>query len=606
MKKILGKIFISFLILISPFYFQSTSEGDEIEFKAYVDKTALNLDEKLTFTVEISGGDIDFFPEIELPPLDKFAIISGPSKSSSFQWINGKTFSSKTYTYVLAPLEKGTHTINPVIMRYKNRVYRSDPITIAVTDSGVKRRKNRKVKPYTGKGREIFIRVLPDKNTVYKGEPLFLTYKLFTGVSVYNYAIKKMPGAVGFWTEEIPTPPSPVIKDEIIGGRRYSTAIIKELALFPTQSGTLYVEPLIIECEVKLPPRRRSIFDDFFSDPFFSRTTVKEVISPSINVEVKPLPLKGRPENFTGSVGEFRIKSEIDQKEVSVNEAVTLKITLQGKGNIAALNLPEIEFPEGIDVFEPKISQSIYRRSGDIGGRKEYEYVLIPRITGEMRLEPVRFSFFNPLLERYETVQTDPLELNVLKGENLPYVAVPGLSKEEVEMLNRDILFIKKDDFSLRRTGYSSVFTFKYLFALFFPFTLLIGAIFLRSYLDRMSRNVAYARRKRASQRARKRLKRASRMISHDPSFQFYGEISRALLGYISDKFNISETGAVMDSIEEKLRSKGVDEDLVMEYRSCVEQCDLGRFSPGESGRGNKWEILKTSNRVIEELEKYL
>jgi hypothetical protein len=312
----------------------------------------------------------------------------------------------------------------------------------------------------------------------------------------------------------------------------------------------------------------------------------------------------GKPANFSGAVGHFSLSANVDKNAVKTNEAVTLKVKIAGKGNIKILPEPKVEIPPDFEVYEPKVSQNIQRKNGIISGNKTFEYVLIPRFAGLQSIKPVEFSYFDLGSKTYKTLKTPEITIDVAKGAEEFFTVGSGLSKEEVMLLGQDIRFIKKSipNFKEMREYFYKGIPFTILIIL--PVILVIGSLGYRRHLDKLSGDVAYARSRRANQVAMRRLRKAKRLMDEHSHKEFYAEVSRALLGFLGDKLNISEAGILTDQVEEMLKIRGVDGKVVSQYLDCLRSCDYQRFAPSISKDSEMKEFFEKAKRAIVALEK--
>ena len=359
--------------------------------------------------------------------------------------------------------------------------------------------------------------------------------------------------------------------------------MIRRVALFPTQSGQLTIDPLTVICDVEIPSRGRSwLFDDFFSDPFSRRRATRDVTSQPVEVTVLPLPAEGKPPMYSGAVGSYKISARVDAAEVTANDAITYSIKIEGTGNIKGITLPNMNFPPEVDVFDPEISQRVRTTRGIRGGFIKYDFVLIPRKEGRITLEPVAFSYFDPKAERYRTIATKAIGLEVARGEESPIASASGLSKEEIALLSSDVRFIKRADLSLRKAGsrfYASGWAIVWAVS---PLFMLAGAVWYRAYEEKLSKNVAYSRRRRAASTARRRLRRATGEVGDDP--EFWSTLAKAVTGYVADRLNLPEAIASPEEIRAALKGHGVPSEIIERCGNFLDACDLQRFSPTGEG----------------------
>jgi len=593
-----------FLNLVGPSF-----GANELAVKAHLDRATVGLNQQFTLHIELSGDDANAASNPQLPKMDHFATYLGSGTSTNMQFINGKMSLSKTISYHFQAIKIGKFNIQPVVVNVQGKQYRTDPVTIEIQKTFARPQTSTRQEPAvprTGPAEgDLFLRALMSKGTVFQYEPVVVTYKIYTRVQVSSFNYSKLPSTTGFWVEDFPIEGQPRTSREVLDGKQYTVAIIKKMAIFPMKPGKKIVEPLAIECEVRVQGRSRNIFDDFFNDPF-GRTTRKRIQSPSVAIDVLPLPEEEKPDDFSGVVGNFSLTSVIDKTNVKTNEAVTLKIKIEGQGNIRTLPELDIDFPADFEVYPPESTESINRKGSVISGSKTYEYVLVPRVSGTRRIKPVQLSIFNPRLKKYKTLETKEIVIDVAKGDD-PFIATPtGLSKKEVELLGQDIRFIKTEVTQFQRIGVNfSKRIFIYI-VLLLPVVCLIGGAYYRRYSDRLHGDEAFARDKRANRLTRKRLAQAQSYLKLSTQVEFYAEIARALTGYLSDKLNVAEAGMMSEEVHHILNRKGIDEQVVENYFQCLKSCDLQRFSPSDSSDEEMIVFFKKADKAIADMHRQI
>lgn len=595
---------------------EAAAQGPEL--RAYVDRTPVPLNQQFELSVEFSGADANQAPQPSPPDLSGFATYLGSGSSQNIQIVNGRMSVSRTLTFHFIATKAGTHTIPSIQIDYQGKTYATDAIRIEVVQGSTPGRSGAPPSTHGGSPNApdandfsdyLFLRAAVDKKRVYQNEPVVVTYRIYTALNVQRYGISKLPSTVGFWREEFELPNPPTMRDEVINGRRYRVAEIKKMALFPQSAGEHTIEPLVIECDIEVRRRRnrRDLFDNFFDDPFFgfSRTERRTLASNALTIDVRPLPEANKPANFTGAVGDFTLSATVDKPAVQVNEAITYRLTVAGTGNIKFLPEPKVAWPRDFEVYDPKISERIERTGGVIRGEKTFEYLLIPRFPGGHVLGPIRYAYFDLGTESYKTLTADPITIEVAKGDDQP-IAGPGIpgSKEDVRLIGQDIRFIEMRVPEFERLGETFYKSWFFYGALIMPLLVVGGAVAYRRHADKLSSNVAYARKRRANQMALKRLKAAKKRMHEGNARGFYGEVSKALMGFIGDKFNVAAAGLITDQVEAMLRSRGVQEEVSREFINCLKNCEFRRFAPEESDNGELKEFFERSKKAIVNLEK--
>ncbi len=588
--------------------------------------TRVEIDNHFQLTYQIDA-DIDSFSANDFGQMQ---ILSGPNRSqrSNIQVVNGKVSQNihLSYTYILMPTKEGKWKTPKTTFKYKGKVYTAPTKTIEVvkastnnattTPSGTNKGKTKTAGKY--KKSDLYVKASANKNNVYLGEQLVVTYKIYTRVPVSNLEIEKNAAFNGFWTVDMNDDDAEILQQErkIINGKEYVVATLKKTALFPQKIGKLSIQPIKLNCivQVKTKNQRHStndpFFDSFFNDPFFNNNykNVERILSSnSLEINVKDLPATNKPDTFNGAVGEFNLSSNIDSKEVTANEAITIKYTLSGVGNIELVPDLNIDFPADFEVYDPKITTKTRVRGNKINGYKIFEYTIIPRSAGDFEIPPVQFSYFNPEDETYKNLQSDTYQIHVNKGrakssDNQLYAAN---LQEDVRYLGKDIRYIALMPFKLLPANQFFYGSWFYIGSFVVPLFLLTILILWNRSRKRRRGNVMYMKNRNATKIARKRLKRARVFLKKHAEKDFYNEIARALWGYVSDKFAIPLSELSMDTVNEKLTEKAVDKSLIKSFIEVLDNCEYARFAPGNKDTTME-NIYKKGIEVISKIENNL
>jgi len=604
-KRILENLIIIILIVS---YFCPLI-GAEIEISTSIDRNVIGLNQTFTLTLDISGEKANDADDPQMPDVSEFAAYMGSSGTTqNIQIINGKMTVSRSISFTYMTTKIGKFTIPPAVLKFKDKEYRSKPIQIEIIKTQKPQQPQSRQPSTTPSTPEenLFLQVSVNKKRVYVNEPLILSYKIYTNVSVTQYGINTMPNTAGFWVEEFPIGNQPKTYEEIINGKKFLIAEIKRMALFPTDAGKKTIGPMQIECNVRVQTRRRSIFDSFFDDPFFGRSVRRTVNSKPVTIEVLPLPHEGKPPNFSGLVGKFNLLSSVDKEKVKTNEAITLNVKISGNGNIKMISEPQVELPPDFEKYSPKVTEKLNHVENGISGSKVYEYVLIPRFPGMQKIKPVVFSYFDFNSKSYEVLRTPEIAINVEKGSDEFMTVSSGLSKEEVKLLGKDIMAIQWGNPQFRKIG--SYFYKRVYFALLliFPIVVIVSSLGYRRHLDKLSENIAYARSRKANQIVMKRLHKAKNFLSEKTQKEFYAEIANSLMGFLGDKFNIPPAGIITDEVEGLMQSRGVDEQVIKPYLDCLQTCDYQRFAPSVAKTDEMKQFFDQARRAIVALEKVI
>ena len=627
----IGRAYMRCLVLIYGCFLliPTFAVGQDLSFEASVDRTHININQNIVLTVTVSGSDLDEAPAPSLPDMPDFILLGRTSSTSSnISIVNSRISRSRTiqYIYSLQPRQIGQIVIDPALITYNGKTYRTTPITIQVSDAGAStpnsppstprgRTSPGRVPPPSDKvnlGEELFVRANVDKKRVYLGEQVTVTYTLYTRVGLSNVQYGQLPSFTGFWMEELFSAQHLDFTPKVINGKRYNTAMIKRVALFPTVSGNQEIEPLSIVCDVP-GSRRRGLFDSFFDDPFgdpfdsfFSRSQRTTIQTTSQTVEVMPLPVEGRPEQFSGGVGQFSIRSSVDMTETEVSQPLTLTVVLSGTGNLKTVNDPVFPDLPDFKQYASSSTDAIKKQNARVSGEKKYSYVLIPLKPGEHRIAPIPFSYFDSAARTYKTISTDPITVTVTPGDGDPAALAYASPKAEVKQIRQDIQYIKPETDAMVHQGGLLYRTPWFLLLQAIPIVAIIGAAMYKSHALRLQKDVGYARWRRAHGEARRELQQAERVLKKGGLEQTFTHISNTLQRYIGDKCNVPETGLTSQQISDLLKSREIPPETVESLISCLDACDMARFAPTMLRPESTREVLDSAKQVIVKLEQHL
>ena len=601
---------IGVMVLIVPLLLSAQN----VSFTASVDKNTVAVDEQFTLELTLNGGGMGGGSVPKLPDLSKFMVLSGPNQSSSVQIVNGSVSSSVTYSYVLQPRAAGKFALGAATTETGGKQYSSQPIEITVVKGAAKPKQSaasgQSADSNVQVGDNLFLRATVDRSRVYLGEQVTVTFKVYTRVRITNYTIEKLPAMTGFWGEELAVPQQVSLTTEVVNGKQYQSGLLKKVALFPTQSGTLEINPLEIVCQVQMQNRKRSndFFDQFFNDPFFNNVATSNVNikSPAVKITVLPLPKNDVPASFKGAVGKFNLNTSVSSTTVKTNEPLSLKATIGGSGNIKILEAPNIEISNDFEKYDPKVNETIDRNTNVVNGSKTFEWLLVPRYPGQKRIPPLEFSYFDPSKGKYVALKSGAIDLTVEKGSaEAPQIA-SGVSKEDVKLLSQDIRFIKTNSGSFRRKGGDVVPLSTMVIITILPLLAFVGLAAYRQRTLKELSDVASFRSRKAMKTASKKLKEAKVLLSLQNSEAFYAEISRALWAYVSDKLSIDRAELSIENVMKQLEGKPISVDVVARLKECLEACEFARFAPASSRQEEKSKIYEMASNVIISTEKEL
>lgn len=600
-----------FLILMISASLQMFAK-EEVTLRASAPEVVVNGDQfRLTYTV--NSQDVKDF----LAPQAKgFDVLMGPSRSqqSSTQIINGKVSSSRsiTYTYILMAVSEGTFNIPSASIEVDGEKIFSNPLTIKVLpkdkedansnqgNSGISSRNQKSSGRITDN--DLFVLATASKTKVHEQEAILVTYKAYTTVDL-RQLLGKMPDQQGFYVQEVELPTQKTFKLEHYKGRNYNTVVYRQYVLFPQKAGRLEIPAVTFDAVVA---QRVAVSDDPFEAFFNGGGYVevnKKIVAPKVVINVEPLPSK--PEGYSGGVGIFTMKSDISTTELKANEAVTIKLTISGTGNMKLVSAPEVKFPHDFEIYDPKIDDNYQLTADGLSGTKTIEYLAIPRHAGNFTIPPIEFKYFDIKSESYKTLKTDAYTLKVNKGDGSSanqQVIADFTNKESVKVLGTDILFIKTGDSALMQKGKYFFGTTAYYLWYIIPFVLFIVFVVIYRKQAVENANVARVKTKKANKVATKRMKLAGKLLSENKVNEFYDEVLKALWGYISDKLNIPVSKLSRDNIEAELAGHGVSEELIKEFIGALSECEFARYAPGNQNEAMD-KVYSASVDVISKME---
>ena len=596
--------------------------ADEVVFKAQApSQVIVGRPFQMTYTVNQRSRDL------RAPEFTDFDVLSGPytSTSSSTSFVNGRRTSSfeQTYTYMLMAKREGTFTIGPATIKVSGEQVQSNGVRITVlpedqqtsAQGSSQSNQNTQSNPSSqssASSENLFVRTIVSKTRVHEQEALLLTYKLYyAGVDVAQMTNNiKFPEYTGFLKQDIE---QNEIQTELehYNGRNYQTAVLHQTVLYPQHSGDITIDPAYFEFVLRVQTRQqvRSIFDDFFGT--YTNVT-KGVKAPGATIHVAALP-GGKPAGFSGGVGKFSFTPSISQTEVQANEAVTIKIDISGAGNMKLLKTPAIDWPEGFEPYDPKVTNNFKTTTSGVSGTKSIEYLAIPRSAGEYTIPSIAFSYFDIDEKAYRTLRSPEYTIHVkrgagsaagsaVSGEEGNEGAVYYAQKEDIKQLGTDIRYIDTKQPKATGSNRSSVISYQYLW-LWYVIPLLIAVVLLivlRKQI-REAADITRMRYKRANKVAQKRLKAASAALKANNKDLFYEEIERAAWTYLSDRLSIPTADLNKENITTILRQKGVSDELVKEVTDVLSTAEFARYAPATDHAMD--DLFEATTRLINHLE---
>ena len=565
---------------------------------------------RLTFSVNARGENL------KLPDLSSFDVLMGPStsQSTSVQIINGRTTQSQTfsYTYILRAKEQGTFNIRPGSIEVEGKVIQSNPLTVQVVTGRPQQQQpqdQQQEQQPVAQGENIsredlFLRLELNKRNVYKGEQIIATVKIYANpnLPLTGFEEVTLPTYEGFFTQDIDIPQQINFTREVYNDKIYQVGVLKKTVLFPQQSGNITIRPFNITVLVQQRVRQRSFFDDFFSG---IQTARAKLTSDAVTINVRNLP--PAPANFYGGVGSFNITSDISDTEVTTNDAVTLKVTINGTGNLRLIQSPKLELSPDFDLYDPRSTDNIRVSDAGMSGSRTIEYLFQPRFEGSYTVPAIQFVFFNPATGQFEKRATPEYKLEVAPGseDRSTSGVMRTVRRQDLQLIGQDIRFIWQKPMPLRISG-QTFFGSNLFYGIYLAGLLGFLAFFI-GYRKKLKENanVALSRNKKASRVARKHLRAATLNLKKNEENAFYESVLKAFWGYLSDKLSIPVANLKRETAIEGLQKRNVDELLIDEFLKVVDQCEFARFAPS-GGNQAMQEVYENAEKVISKMEKQI
>ncbi len=576
-----------FLSIVSFLLLGSTSLA-QVSFKASVNQKEVGLGERFVVEFKVNQQGEDF----KAPPFHGLQVLSGPNTSVSTFMDNTGTRFNLTYSYMLRASKLGEYTIDPAFIKVEGRTYRTEPITIKVVEKKSQAQEGPK---------DVFLKAYVSDRKVYQGEPFYANYRLYFRNEVFQHSFQEEPDFTGFYKEFIEQNRIET-QEEYVNGNRYYSADLRKMVLIPQQTGKMEIGSIQMTIPVRVPSRQRDIFGFRVN-----RTENRDLSATFPTIEVLPLPSKGRPTNFSGAVGQFSLQAEISEDEIDTDGSLSLRVKIEGTGNIKLAELPKIEFPNAFEVFDPEIKENSSVGTYGMRGSKTIEYLLVPRYGGEYKIDPIEFSYFDPKQEKYIRLQSDAFSIKVNGGTLAPQEKQSGImspkESEQVDFINKEILFIKtKANWHKIGEQFLGSALFWSLFSL--PFLIALGSLFFWYRKRKESEQGDLLKVQRAAKVARKRLSKAQKALKENQPEVFYSELETAILGYFEDKLKLSKSNLTKDELEAQLQARNVDASLIGKVMKLLQQSELARFTglKAEAARNDYEETAQ----VLTEIEKQL
>lgn len=565
---------IALLPLLFLAFSLSAQDKDGVTFEMNLSKEKLGINERLRVDFTMNKDGDNFTP----PDFSGFRVVMGPSQSISSSWINGVRSFSKTYTYMLQPTARGKFTIKQATIVIDGHTYKSLAKEVEVTAAVDKPSDQMTAEDVADENLHLVAEV--SKASPYLNEAVSVVYKLYFSntISLSNFRALDNPKYNNFWSQDMPVTKYDVQNNSTYNGKSYRSVVLKRVVLYPQKTGKLEIEPLSLEVTVDVPTNRR----DFFGGRIMNQTN-KTVSAGNRTLNVKPLPTEGKPANFTGAVGKFDFSVTTSKTHLNASESLQAKVEVRGKGNLKLFELPKLAIPSALEVYEPEHNENVRSSLSGNEGSVSDSYTIVPSYRGKYPIPSVSFSYFDPSTEKYNTLNSEEILINVIQGPvsgsgNNNIASESASHRQTVQTIGNQFHFIKLDPgLTAAGTDYFFGSTRFYLWLLL-PLLLIPIAILFGKKREAIASDVVGNKVKKANKLARKYLSAAKKTLGDKEAF--YIALEKALHNYLKAKLKIETSEFSKDKIASLFTEKQVDEATVQGFLDLLKNCEMARYSP--------------------------
>jgi len=545
----------------------------QVSFQTKVSKNRLGLNERLRVSFEMNQNGDNFTP----PSFNGFTVVGGPNQSVSNSWVNGVRSFSKSYTYFLTPTRKGKITIAHAAIEIDGEVYKTTPVQIEVTQA-VNNPNSPQARANAIADENLHLVAEISKRNPFLNEAITVIYKLYfsSEISVSNVNEVEMPKYSDFWSHLIPIPKLEIKRGEF-KGQPYNYVTWRKTVLYPQKTGKLVIEPLTLNVSVDVPTNRR----DFFGNRVYQKTP-KMITAGQRVIDVRPLPLAGRPDNFDGAVGDFDLNVKYNKTALKSSESFQATVKVAGRGNLKLFSLPKLSAPSSLEVYEPEHKEEVRTNLLGMQGSIEDTYTIIPQYQGNYPIPSVSFSYFDPVKELYVSLQSEEQLIDVFEGPTTSS-KTPGAKLPQKTTINADPYFdfIKLDTVLLpmdQKNFYGSMIFWILLLS---PLLLYLIIVFIKRRSDNYTVDPVSQKQRRAARLSKKYLSSAKKVLGDKENF--YNALERALHNYLKAKLSIETADFSKEKIKNLLHQKNSQQETIVAFISILEKCEAVRYSPASA-----------------------
>lgn len=595
----------------------------DIEFYQTVDRNEVGTTD--TFTLTVVVVDAPSNAQVRLPESDDFEVLSssrGSQRSISLSGGGPAVIQDVTrHVLTLRAARAGRFTIPPATLTVGGRTLRTEAIPMTAREGragGAPQaqqggrpglpdpfRNFRNMpdpfgdepdvqddEPVIPRGdSDLFLRASLDRDDLYVGEQATLSLYIYSRVDLSSVDAVTMPKLEGFWTEEVESPTQLTGEQKVVDGIPYRAYLLRRRALFPVKAGTLTITPAEA---------------DITTGFLFAGHRVHRV-SNGLKVKVRPLPPGAPPNISNANVGSWRLSLDVSQTRVELGQPITVKVILEGVGNVKNVTPPKLTGPAAMKIYEPSTTDKLTPNRNRIQGRRVVEYLVMPQRTGTFTLPALQFPYFDPTRRQYDVARTDPVTVTVEAGAGgvsaLPSTMTPAqvadAANEQKNVLTAGGL--RPVRYSAHFVGPSQPVWMRpyFVVGVLAPLGLLAGVAFIGGMRGRLATRSQAGRGRQQAKAARKRLAEAEALKAGADAGAFYVEVEKAMVGFLEAQLGSPVGGLTREALGAKLASAGVGEEARSRVLFVLEACDLGRYGGGVEP-GERRKVLATAAAVME------
>lgn len=571
------------------------AQDNAVTFEAVLTKKSLGINENLRVDFKMNKDGDNFTP----PSFKGFTVVGGPNQSVSNMWVNGKRTFSKTYSYFLSPIKKGSLTIGQATIEIENNIYKTLPVKISVSESVTVSKDPNDPSYVVNENLHLVAEI--SNSSPYLNEGISVVYKLYYSpqINVTNVGEIETPEFENFWSQNIKIPRLQIERGSFKGDN-YNFVTWKKTVLYPQKSGKLEILPLSLDVSVDVPTNRR----DFFGNRIYNQVS-KKVTAGKRSINVKALPINA-PESFNGAVGKFEIKLNTNKTELNASESLQATVKISGNGNLKLFSPPSIQVPSSLEKYDPEYNEKVSTSLVGMKGFISNTYTLVPQFQGKYPINSVEFTFFNPQLNKYESINSDEIIINVLEGpmsldESNTNIPNTETTKNILPSINQ-FKFIKTESDFVKINSKPFIYSISFYSILIFPILLILILLIFFKSKNISSSKLKESKSRRANKLAKKYLSDARKNL--DNKDVFYIALEKALHNFLKSKFSIETFDYSKEKIYNLLLRKEIEKESLELFIKLIENCEFARFTPASNVAINN--DYENAVQVITEIDKVI